>query len=76
MKKAFQGLAVLSTLVPCIASADVDSSSAGYRAGFYVGRLVGTYGVYLAAAALLAVVAWLALRRRKPRATRTAGGND
>lgn len=76
MKKVFQSLAALSALVPCVAAADADSYSAGYKLGFFVGQLVRTYGVYIAAAALLAVVAWLWLRSRKPHAIGTAGKGD
>lgn len=68
---AFRYLVVLLAWVPLIAMADADSRSAGYKAGWYVGRWIGTYGIYLGAAAALAVFGWLWFRRARSRAVRS-----
>ena len=77
MKKAFQRLTVLSSVVPVVAMADPASRDAGYSAGYklgwYVGRFVGTYGLYLCAALLVAVVGWLWFRRSTSRRRHDGG---
>lgn len=67
---AFRSVGVLLAFAPIAASANTPSHSASYKLGWHVGRLIGTYGIYLAAAALLGVFAWLWIRRAKARATR------
>lgn len=73
---AFRNLAVVLALVPSIAAADTDAYNAGYKVGAYVGRLVGTYGVYLAVAAVIGVVGLLWFRRTRAKARRPEGSGS